>query len=542
MSTRNDNEQEDVWVHVGVPMPESGEEEDGVMVEDVVAMISKEHCEDRDDSRATENWKEDEEITSIGTDLLWLIFVCLMLASTLWSVFLSAAPYISIVGVQNHVTTPTKSVPRTVAVHEKSKSSAVSLKALHYFDDIEAERNVFSGAASVPRTSHLKTVDVAQVVLSTAVDAKKDVDADHEAYMDGIAKATSATTSEKEKALTKRVGTGIQESTKGVGIDGKVQKKHASHKAHSRGERLVAGGTLQQARSTGGALSEQALIPTPAKSATSGGAIPTSRGADIPTSWSVGYSKEPKLADVRAPIKMPTKKNSSAEEPVALNTQEYNIRGQVPFLKPIENVPSVTGTTKKRENAGMSVGAESHPTAFIKKTPPSFQVATRVLAGAQIPAVMDTSRNIPVVDRAKMAKTSMQRQMQEAPLTAEAESDVVVLTKENFRSFLSSNKFAFVVFHGPDGDVNCDKLTTEWETFAQQTKKDQLAVAVGKVDCTQEKSLCDTSMTTTFPSFRWYQNATPLYGYYRNYPRTSEKFLAYAKTKIYVATSDVVKK
>jgi thiol-disulfide isomerase/thioredoxin len=517
-----DNEQEDVWVHVGVPVPVSGEEEDGVMVEDVVTMISTEHCEDRDELPATENWKE-EEIMLIGTDLLWLLFVCLMLASTLWSVFLSAAPCISTVSVQRHVMIPTKSI--STVVHEKAKSSAVSLNALN-FDDIEAQRNIFFGVAPV-RTSHLKVVEVAPVVLSTAGDAKKGAyaDADNEAHMDGIAEATTIDKG-KSKAVTKRAGTGIQETTKGVGINRKVDKKHASHKTHT-GERLVAGGTLQQARSTGGALSEHALIPTPANTVKAGGAIPSSRSA--------GGSKEPKLADVHAPIKIPTKKGSPAEAPVPLDAVlEGNIRGQVPVLKPIENALSVTDT-KKQGNAGMSVGGGGQHPAFIKKTPPSFQVATRVLAGAQIPAAVDTSREIPVVDRDRMTRTM---QMQEAPVMAEP--DVVVLTKENFRSFLSSNKFAFVVFHGPDCD-DCDKLTTEWDIFAQQAKKDHLAVTVGKVDCTQDKSLCDTSMTTTFPSFRWYQNAVPLYGYYRNYPRTSEKFLAYAKTKIYVATSDVKK-
>jgi thiol-disulfide isomerase/thioredoxin len=216
---------------------------------------------------------------------------------------------------------------------------------------------------------------------------------------------------------------------------------------------------------------------------------------------------------------------------------EANTGDQIPAWQPIKRTKAVT-RTKKQENTGTSVGggAGGHPSAaFVKKRPPSFQVATRVLAaGVQIPSVaVNTSREIPVVDKARITRTMT---MQEAPVMAEP--DVVVLTKENFRSFLSSNKFAFVVFHGPDCD-DCDQLTTEWEAFAQQTKKDQLAVAVGKVDCTHEKSLCDTSMTTTFPSFRWYQNARPLYGYYRNYPRTSDKFLAYAKTKIYVATTMV---
>lgn len=512
----NNNEQEDVWVHVGVPVLESGNEEDGVMVEDIVIVTATEHCEDRDDSPGTEPLKE-EEITSIGMDLLWLIVVCLMLASTLWSMFLSSPCTSSVgVGVQHHVT--------NVLTPSKSISTTLALTALS-FDDFVAEHDAFLGATPV-RNSHLKTAEVTPVVFSfsTSVDIKKDVD--NEAHMDGISAATTtaATTSttEKVKAVTKRANTSIQEITKGVDVNRKVNKKHASHKAHM-GERLVAGSTLQKARSVDSALSEHALIPTPAKTLEARGAIPTSQYK------SAGGSKETKLAVVQAPLTMPTGEEGPARNSVP---SDVNTGGEVPVLQPIKSPESVTGT-KKEENAdvgaGMSVGAGGHAPAFIKKTPPSFQVATRVLAAVQIPVAVDTSRDIPVVDKAKMKRT-----MQEAPVIEPG--DVVVLMKENFRSFLSSNKFAFVVFHGPDCD-DCDKLETEWQAFAHQTKKYQLAVAVGKVDCAQEKSLCDKSMTTTFPSFRWYQNATALYGYYRNYPRTSEKFLAYAKTKIYIATS-----
>jgi hypothetical protein len=153
-------------------------------------------------------------------------------------------------------------------------------------------------------------------------------------------------------------------------------------------------------------------------------------------------------------------------------------------------------------------------TVFIKNSPPKVQVPTKAVAALHIPAtVVDTSRCIPVVDKTRMMmqeapvpaavdnsrdipvvdKTRMM--MQEAPVM---EPDEVVLTTENFRSFLSNNKFAFVVFHGPDCDDLWDKLITEWEAFAQQSKTDQVAVAVGKVDCAQEKSICEKSMTRPF--------------------------------------------
>ena len=530
----NVNEHEDVWVHVGVPVFESGEEgeEDAVMVDDV--LVSEQCEQDLDhDSPITEHYLKKEEITPISTDLLWMFLVCLTLASTVWTLYLSA-PYPCTPGYGTPV------VPTLAREPSKSTSNIVSFKALNVDVDgfMLAEHDAFFGVASV-RTSHLKSAEAAPVVLSNAVDAKKDADADNEAHMDGIAEAT-ITDKGKAKAVTKRAVTSLQETTKGVvDVHRNVEKKkHASgHKAHHAGERLVAGGTLQQARSVGSTrLSEHAIIPTPSKTVKAGGPIPTSR-----QSSTGGGAKEPKLAVlVQAPIIMPAKEDPSGKS-IPSEMLEANTGDQVPAWKPIKSTHSVTDT-KKQENAGagMSVdvggGSGSHPTAFIKKTPPSFQVATRVLAGAgvQIPAAVDTSRDIPVVDKARMAMTMAM--MQEAPVTTEP--DVVVLTKENYRSFLSSNKFAFVVFYGPNCD-DCDQLTKEWEIFAQQTKKDQLAVSVGKVDCVHEKSLCDTSMITTFPSFRWYQNAAPLYGYYRNYPRTSDTFLAYAKTKIYVSTTTV---
>jgi hypothetical protein len=159
--------------------------------------------------------------TSISTDLLWLLVVCVMLASTLSSLFPSA-PCTSTVGVPRPVLTPTKSV--STVVHT-SQSTIVSFNALNFDDFMLTEHDTFFGVASV-RTSHLKTVEVTPVVLSNSVDAKKE--ADNEAHVDGI-----ATTIDKGKAVTKRATTSLQETTQRVVVRRKVNKKHASHKAHT---------------------------------------------------------------------------------------------------------------------------------------------------------------------------------------------------------------------------------------------------------------------------------------------------------------------
>jgi hypothetical protein len=89
------------------------------------------------------------------------------------------------------------------------------------------------------RTSRFKTVELTPFDISSTVDAKKD--ANNEVHMDG--KAAEATTADKNKAVTKRATTSIQETTKGVIFDRKFGKKRSQHNVHA-GERPVVRGTL----------------------------------------------------------------------------------------------------------------------------------------------------------------------------------------------------------------------------------------------------------------------------------------------------------
>jgi thiol-disulfide isomerase/thioredoxin len=584
----SNSQKEDVWIYVGVPEPESGNEEDGVIVQDIVT--ATEHLQDDRNDSPTEPLLKQEEVTPVGNDLLWLIIVCLMLVGSLWSMFLSAtAPC-------HHVLTPTTTTATTAlstVVHQRSNSNSltvISLTSLN-FDDFVANNDavlIKFCASWAPKCQDLQpswealaldaalgmqvtiaTVDchvnqqlcraqdimvfptlrwfqngrrvtpdyrvgngnddsstTAELLLhyahetlaahSTTLEVSSEVHVKKQAEQevelqetqdatasdrDGQPEATPDSDSDKKKAITKRASTNIQESTKFI-VKREIDKKRNNNKAQA-GEKPVTRGTLKRARSVGNAVAEHALIPTPAQAFDAGGAFPTSQ--------STHGSRETRLAFVHARVKTPTKKVPAGKTVSSHVSSQATTGDQAPTVKPFQSV------AKKEEDAGQP------PLAI--KSPPHTRPVTKALAAVQIPVTVDTSRDIPVADKARMMQ-------QESPVIEP--NNVVVLTKENYRSFLSNNNFAFVAFEGPNCD-NCDQLPTEWEAFAQLTKTDKLPVAVGMVDCANETSLCDKSLITTFPSFRWYQNAMPLYGYYRNYPRTSVKFLEYAKKKIAVA-------
>jgi hypothetical protein len=108
------------------------------------------------------------------------------------------------------------------------------------------------------------------------------------------------------------------------------------------------------------------------------------------------------------------------------------------------------------------------------------------------------------------------------------------IDKENFRS--SCPAISLPCISGTRWrDVNCDKLTTEWEPFRNRPRKDfSLPLPLVVRWTVRKRKLCE-GMTTTFrPSagIRTPHLCSTLLSHHSTNLRRS---LAYAKTKIYVA-------
>eukprot|EP01111_Echinosteliopsis_oligospora_P009620 TRINITY_DN2853_c0_g1_i1.p1 TRINITY_DN2853_c0_g1~~TRINITY_DN2853_c0_g1_i1.p1 ORF type:complete len:482 (-),score=165.09 TRINITY_DN2853_c0_g1_i1:9-1454(-) len=98
--------------------------------------------------------------------------------------------------------------------------------------------------------------------------------------------------------------------------------------------------------------------------------------------------------------------------------------------------------------------------------------------------------------------------MMVAIVMAQDESDVLTLTEDNFQSTIDAHPIIAVEFYAP-WCGHCKNLAPEWEKAATEMKG---KVAIAKVDCTTEESICGNFDVKGFPTLKIFRNgeASPL--------------------------------
>lgn len=110
----------------------------------------------------------------------------------------------------------------------------------------------------------------------------------------------------------------------------------------------------------------------------------------------------------------------------------------------------------------------------------------------------------------------------------------VDLTQQNFQSFLEENEMAFIDMFAP-WCVWCQRLAPTWEKFAQEVKKLEMPIGVGKVDCMAEAPLCRAEKVMAFPTLRWYHSGKPISPDYKM-DRTVQALTGFARRKLEMDT------
>ncbi|KAI8919279.1 disulfide isomerase 1 protein [Powellomyces hirtus] len=89
-------------------------------------------------------------------------------------------------------------------------------------------------------------------------------------------------------------------------------------------------------------------------------------------------------------------------------------------------------------------------------------------------------------------------------LAKTADSDVVVLTKDNFDS-IASKPLSLIEFYAP-WCGHCKNLAPEYEKAATELKPD---VILAKVDCTEESELCEKHNVKGYPTLKIFREGEP---------------------------------
>ena len=104
------------------------------------------------------------------------------------------------------------------------------------------------------------------------------------------------------------------------------------------------------------------------------------------------------------------------------------------------------------------------------------------------------------------------------------------LTEGNFDEFMQANDMAFVDMFAP-WCVWCQRLAPTWEKFAQEVKKENMPIGVGKIDCMAQANLCRKQKVMAFPTLRWFQGGEPVTPDYKM-DRTVDALVGFAKRKL----------
>jgi protein disulfide-isomerase-like protein len=112
------------------------------------------------------------------------------------------------------------------------------------------------------------------------------------------------------------------------------------------------------------------------------------------------------------------------------------------------------------------------------------------------------------------------------------EEDVVVLTADNFDSFIKQSPLALVEFYAP-WCGHCKQLAPH---YAEAARMLQGEVPVAKVDCTTEKEVCADQQVRGFPTLKLFQNGKPIE--YQG-ARTAEAIVSFIKKNTGPAALDV---
>jgi len=102
----------------------------------------------------------------------------------------------------------------------------------------------------------------------------------------------------------------------------------------------------------------------------------------------------------------------------------------------------------------------------------------------------------------------------------------IPLTKETIQSFLEENESAFIDFFAP-WCVWCVRLHPTWEKFAEEVEREELPVAIGKVDCVAEAALCQQYEVRAFPTLRWFEKGQGVAEYKQD--RTVPQFMTFSR-------------
>mmetsp|Transcript_10730 Transcript_10730/g.16275 ORF Transcript_10730/g.16275 Transcript_10730/m.16275 type:complete len:466 (+) Transcript_10730:66-1463(+) len=106
----------------------------------------------------------------------------------------------------------------------------------------------------------------------------------------------------------------------------------------------------------------------------------------------------------------------------------------------------------------------------------------------------------------------------------------VPISDNNFDEWISEHHYTFVNFYAP-WCVWCQRLEPVWEAFAEHVEARGIRVSVVKVDCVENRNLCERNKVQAFPLLRLFKEGVAQLPDYRS-DRTVDSLTAFVKTKI----------